>query len=137
MLFHYFVIISLWKRSGPLVWLKLALWFWRKVVFFSFRPCIIAIGNYLPLEKVGALHLNKHEFPHSMMHYANVGLNLPSGSDEEFFLFRQGIYPISILSPLRKKSGSSFEWTWIPFTPGCFMPSLIEIDPVVLEKKIF
>ena len=35
---------------------------------------------------------------------------------------------------------SSFEQTWIPFTQGCFVPSLIEIGPVVLEEileKIF
>ena len=33
--------------------------------------------------------------------------------------------------------GSSFEQTWIPFTKGCFVPSLVEIGSVVLEKKIF
>ena len=33
--------------------------------------------------------------------------------------------------------GSSFEETWIPFTQGCFVPSLVEIGSVVLEKKIF
>ena len=33
--------------------------------------------------------------------------------------------------------GSSFEQTWIPFTQGCFVPSLVEIGSVVLEKKIF
>ena len=33
--------------------------------------------------------------------------------------------------------GSSFEQTWIPFTQGCFVPRLVEIGPVVLEKKIF
>ena len=33
--------------------------------------------------------------------------------------------------------GSWFEQTWIPFTQGWFVPSLIEIGPVVLEKKIF
>ena len=32
--------------------------------------------------------------------------------------------------------GSSFEQTWIPFTQGCFVPRLVEIGPVVLEKKI-
>ena len=32
--------------------------------------------------------------------------------------------------------GSSFEQTWIPFTQGCFVPSLVEIGPVVLEKKM-
>ena len=30
-----------------------------------------------------------------------------------------------------------FEQIWIPFTQGCFVPSLIEIAPVVLERKIF
>ena len=33
--------------------------------------------------------------------------------------------------------GSSFEETWIPFTQGCFVPSLVEIGSVVLEKKFF
>ena len=32
--------------------------------------------------------------------------------------------------------GSSFEQTWIPFTQGCFVPKLVEIGPVVLEKNI-
>ena len=38
--------------------------------------------------------------------------------------------------PLKKGWGSSFEQTWIPFTQGCFVPSLVEIGPVVLEKRI-
>ena len=33
--------------------------------------------------------------------------------------------------------GSSFEQTWISFTQGCFVQSLVEIGPVVLEEKIF
>ena len=33
--------------------------------------------------------------------------------------------------------GSSFEETWIPFTQGWFVPSLVEIGSVVMEKKIF
>ena len=32
--------------------------------------------------------------------------------------------------------GSSFEETRIPFTLGCFVPSLVEIGSVVLEKKM-
>ena len=35
--------------------------------------------------------------------------------------------------PLASKD--AFELTWIPFTQGCFVPSLVEIGPVVLEKK--
>ena len=29
-----------------------------------------------------------------------------------------------------------FEQTWIPFTQGCIVPSLVEIGSVVLEKKM-
>ena len=28
-------------------------------------------------------------------------------------------------------------WTWIPFTQECIVPSLVKIDPVIREKKIF
>ena len=30
----------------------------------------------------------------------------------------------------------SIEQIWIPFTEECFVPILIEIDPVFLEKKM-
>ena len=40
------------------------------------------------------------------------------------------------LSPLGKGRGPSFEQTWIPLIHGCFVPSLVEICPVVLEKKM-
>ena len=35
-----------------------------------------------------------------------------------------------------KRTIPSFEQTWIPFTQGYFVPSLVEIGPVVLEKKM-
>ena len=35
----------------------------------------------------------------------------------------QCIFAISLLSPLGKGCGPSFEQTWIPFTKGCFVPS--------------
>ena len=41
-----------------------------------------------------------------------------------------------LLSPLWKGWSPSFEQTWFPFTQGCFVPSLVEIGPVVLEKKM-
>ena len=40
-----------------------------------------------------------------------------------------------LLSPLEKDCGSSFQQIWILITLGCFVLSLVEIDPVVLEKK--
>ena len=53
-------------------------------------------------------------------------------------------YIITLIKRRKKKLliswefiGSSFEQTWIPLTPGCFVPSWVEIGPVVLEKKIF
>ena len=39
------------------------------------------------------------------------------------------------LSPFWRGPGPSFEQTWIPFTQGWFVPSLVEFGPVVLEKK--
>ena len=57
--------------------------------------------------------------------------------EKKIFKFCQCIFAILLLSPLRKGRGPSFEQTWIPFTQGCFVSSLVEIDPVVLEKKIF
>ena len=39
--------------------------------------------------------------------------------------------------PLGKGWGPLFEQTWIPFTQGYFVPSLVEIGPVILMKKIF
>ena len=38
--------------------------------------------------------------------------------------------------PLEKGMAPSFEQTWFPITQGCFVPSLVEIGPVIL-KKIF
>jgi hypothetical protein len=40
------------------------------------------------------------------------------------------------LSSLWSGSGPLFEQNWIPFTQGWFVLSLIELCPVVLEKKI-
>ena len=44
------------------------------------------------------------------------------------------MFAILLLSPLGKGHGSSFEQTWIHFTQESFVPSLIEISQVVLEK---
>ena len=46
-----------------------------------------------------------------------------------FLLFRNNL-------PLEKGGALNLKKTWIPFTKGCFVPSLVEIDPVVMEKKM-
>ena len=55
---------------------------------------------------------------------------------KKIFKVGQCIFAISLLFPLGKGPGPSFDQTWIPFTQGCFVPSLVEISPVVLEKKM-
>ena len=42
------------------------------------------------------------------------------------------------IDPVKPRQGPSFEveQTWVPFTKGCFVSSLVEIGLVVLEKKI-
>ena len=69
---------------------------------------------------------------HPRMLCAKFGWNWLKGSGEEIFKFLQCILAISEWSPL-----PSFEQTWIPFTQGCFVPSLVKIGSVVLERKIF
>ena len=61
-----------------------------------------------------------------------IGLMVP----EKIFKICQRIFTISWLSPLRKERGPSFEETWISVTQECFVPSLVEIGPVVLKKKM-
>ena len=37
--------------------------------------------------------------------------------------------------PLQIEQGSSFEHTWIPFTKGCIVPSLVKIGPLFQKRK--
>ena len=54
--------------------------------------------------------------------------------ENTIFKVRQCLFAISLLFSLGKGRGPSFEKTWIPITQRCFVPSLVEIGPVVLEK---
>ena len=96
MYFHYFEIISPWKRGGPFIWTNLN----------PFYP------RMLSLIEIGPAVLEKKIFLISSMYF-------------HYFV---------IISPW-KRAGPSFEQTWIPFTQGCFVPSLVEIGPVVLETE--
>ena len=48
----------------------------------------------------------------------------------------QCIFCYCVIISLRKWHGPPFKRTWIPFTHGRFVLRLVEIGPVVLEKKI-
>ena len=59
--------------------------------------------------------------------------------EKKIFKFCQGIFVISLLSSLQKRSVPLFEQMWnsISFTHKCFGPALAEIGSMVLEKMIF
>ena len=44
-------------------------------------------------------------------------------------------FTISLSSPLERCEGPSFEQIWFSLTQGCFVPTFVEIDSVVVEKK--
>ena len=118
------------------VWLKLAQRFWRNR-FLNFVNVFLLFRNYLPLEKGGPFICTKLNPHHPRMHCAKFGWNLTYGSGEEDFLILSMYFDSLFGNYLSLvKGGPFFEQTWIPSTQGCFVPSLVEIDTVVLEKKI-
>ena len=68
-LYENFLVLHLNKLKSPSPkdvlcqnWFKLAQWFWKRR-FLNFVNVFSLFRNYLPLEKGGALHLNKLESP--------------------------------------------------------------------------
>ena len=55
--------------------------YWNLSMYFHYFLFII---NYLPFEKDGDLHLNKHECPSPKILCAKFGWNWPTGSSEDF-----------------------------------------------------
>ena len=88
--FFYLVIISPWKRAGSFIWTnlyplhqknalcQLVRWLWRRRFFnfVNFYYYFLLFGNYLPLEKGGALHLSKFEFQWPKASLCQVWLKL-------------------------------------------------------------
>ena len=62
--------------------------------------------------------------------YAKFGWNRPNGSAEDFKILSMYFCYFVIISHWKRA------WPFI-FTQGCLVPSLVEIGPVVLEKKFF
>ena len=100
--------------------------------FLKFRQCIFAISLLSPVGKVWSIIWQKNplNLPHARM--IILSWNWPTGSREEhliIFKFLQCISANSLLSPIGKGRGPSFEQTWILVTQR-----LVDIWPVVLEK---
>jgi hypothetical protein len=74
--------------------------------------------------------LNKLDFPSPKDNLYQIWLNLVCWFWRSFFLNFQCIFTLSLLSPLGE--GLSLE---SPLPRNDFVPSLVRIGPVVLEKK--
>ena len=74
---------------------------------------------------------------HPRMFCSKFGWNWLSGSGVEDFKILKIYFHSFVIISLWKRMRSLFEQTWIPFIKGCFVPSLFESGPVVLEKKIW
>ena len=87
----YFTIISSQKRAGPFIWTNLTPlnprmlcskfgWKWPSdsgdEYFLNFVNVFSLFPNYLPLEKVGAIHLNKLESPFHQDLFCHVWFKL-------------------------------------------------------------
>jgi hypothetical protein len=82
-----------------------------------------------------ALHLKKLDFPSSKDNLYQVWLNIIL----EKKILKKSVYFYSFAIISSWKRAIPFVWkknpTWIPFTQVWFVPSLVKIGPVVLEKK--
>ena len=90
---------------------------------------------YLLYENEMVLHLNKLESP-SPKDALCVWLKLTQRFWRRRFLNSLMYFCYIVITPLGKGRGPLFEQIWIPFTQRCIVPSLVEIGPVVLEKKM-
>ena len=67
--------------------------------------------------------------------HINFSFSGPVVLEKKIFKWHHPIFAFSLLSPLWRGSSPSFEQSWIPFTEGWFVPSLVEFGPVVTDKK--
>ena len=122
MYFCYFVMISPWKKVAFFIWKK-------KLESLSSKY----LSMYsIPLENSGALYFDQIEYlsPKDAK-LVEIG---PVVLERKNFKFRQFIIAISLSFPLGKGSSSLFEQSWNYFNQGCFFRSLVDINPMVLEK---
>ena len=89
------------------------------------------IRNYLPLENGRGASFEHAESLSFKAALCQVCINLPSGSAEEDFNILS-----KLLFPFGKRCGHLIEQTLNPFNQECFVQCLLEIGPVVLQKKI-
>ena len=106
-------------------------WSWPRGSAEEFLKICHFFCNYPPLEKGGALHLNKLE----SLSPKDAGEIGPIILENENFQIRQCIFAIINYLPW-KRSKLSCEQTWILLTQGWFVPSLVEMA-MFWRKRFF
>ena len=91
-------------------------------------------GDLYRFNNLVILTVKQHIFPRKYKY--NLLSNSPIGSGvEAFWISSLYLRYLVIISPWKR--AWLFIWTnWNPLHQGCFVPSLVEIGPVVLDKKI-
>ena len=139
------------KRVGPFIWTNLNPLHWRMYCAKSVWNRSSGSGEEDFLNSVNVLML--------LNYYLFLGLGLSFNQswnlitqecfvpslfeidkmvlEKKIFEFHPRIFKISSLSPLDKERDPLYVQTWIPFTQRCIVPSLVQIGPVVLERRIF
>jgi hypothetical protein len=119
------------------VWLKLVQWFWRRrFLNDSTQFDIFAIIS--PLKRTWPFIWTSLNFLFSRIMCTKFDWIWGAGSGEkDLKKISVYFYCFAIISSWR--GAMPYIWTNLKifFTQGWFMPSLVEIGPVVLEKKIF
>ena len=111
--------LSSLAENGPLV---------LENTILKYLQCFFLVILLLcPLEKYVVHHFNKHKSLSPKNALCQVWLKL---SLVQWFCWKRFFNVVNVLLLL---CSLPLEWTWIPFTQGCFVPGLIEI----LEKIIF
>ena len=115
--------------------LKWARWSLKRR-FLKFFNFFSLFRNYFPWKKALPFIWTNLNLLRPRILCAKFGKNWPGGSWEEDFLILSMYFRYFVIISAWKRTWSSFVQTWIPSTYGCFVPSLIEIGPLVLEKKV-
>ena len=124
MYFHYFVIISPWKRAAPFIWTNLnplypkmlcadCGWKWLSaaredfLILSMYFPYFVIIS---PWKKAGPFIWTNLNPLHPRMLCAKFGWNWPSGSGEEDFLISSLYFRYFLIISPWKRAGP-FIWT--------------------------
>ena len=102
--------------------------------------CVFSLlGSYFPLEKSLAL-LNKLGFPSTKNVSRQVWLNLAKWFWRRFLnvVYAFLLFGYDLPKEIKSMWLSEFPFVniWIPFIQRCFVSCMVEIDQVVLEKKM-